>query len=53
VADAAAILHAARECLKRVPLQRKLRLLGVRASTLEPPSTEAAPRRAVQGDLFV
>jgi DNA polymerase-4 len=54
VADPAAILQAARECLKRVPLQRKLRLLGVRASTLEPPgSTDgaqaAAPR---QGELF-
>jgi hypothetical protein len=42
VADAAAILQAARECLKRVPLQRKLRLLGVRASTLEPPGAAGA-----------
>ncbi|MET0268281.1 MAG: DNA polymerase IV [Duganella sp.] len=56
VVDAAAILQAARECLKRVPLQRKLRLLGVRASTLELPGTEpgTAPgqRLPVQGDLF-
>lgn len=52
VADPVAILQAARECLKRVPLQRKLRLLGVRASTLEPPGSgplAAVPR---QGDLF-
>lgn len=56
VADAAAILQAARECLKRVPLQRKLRLLGVRASTLElpgaAPGTAPGRRLPVQGDLF-
>jgi DNA polymerase-4 len=54
VADPTAILHAARECLKRVPLERRLRLLGVRASTLEPPPPEGAAhaRRGVQGDLF-
>ncbi|MYM90988.1 DNA polymerase IV [Rugamonas sp. FT82W] len=52
VADADGILQAARECLKRVPLQRRLRLLGVRASTLEPPG--ASPQAAVprQGELF-
>lgn len=33
-ADAGEILRAARECLKRVPLERKLRLLGVRAGKL-------------------
>ena len=32
--DADDILRAARECLKRVPLDRKLRLLGVRAGKL-------------------
>ncbi len=32
--DAATILATARDCLKRVPLDRKLRLLGVRASNL-------------------
>lgn len=53
VADAAAILAAARECLKRVPLQRRLRLLGVRASTLERPGAPDARRLAVQGDLFL
>ncbi|HTH94323.1 MAG TPA: DNA polymerase IV, partial [Rhodocyclaceae bacterium] len=30
------ILRAARECLKRVPLERKLRLLGIRAGKLMP-----------------
>ena len=32
--DAKAIRHAAGQCLKRVPLEKKLRLLGVRASSL-------------------
>jgi DNA polymerase-4 len=32
--DAAAIRRAAGECLKRVPLDRRIRLLGVRAGTL-------------------
>ena len=48
VADAAAIRHAAGQCLKRVPLERRLRLLGVRVGTLsrpgEPqPDAPAAP----------
>ena len=34
VADAATIRRAAGECLKRVPLDRRLRLLGVRVSSL-------------------
>ncbi|GAB2880393.1 DNA polymerase IV [Uliginosibacterium flavum] len=34
-ADAATIRRAAGECLKRVPLQRRLRLLGVRVGHLE------------------
>jgi DNA polymerase-4 len=34
VADAASIRRAARECLKRVPLERRLRLLGVRVGGL-------------------
>ena len=41
VADAAAIRRAAGRCLKRVDLGRPLRLLGVRASTLQRP--DAAP----------
>ncbi|MES2076495.1 MAG: DNA polymerase IV [Pseudomonadota bacterium] len=53
VAEPAAILQAARECLKRVPLQRRLRLLGVRASTLEPPGALAAAGQGRgQGELF-
>jgi DNA polymerase-4 len=52
VAEADAILHAVRACLKRVPLQRKLRLLGVRASTLAPPGAMAAAPQPVQGELF-
>ena len=35
-ADAATIRRAAGECLKRVPLDRRIRLLGVRAGTLTP-----------------
>jgi len=35
VADAAAIRRAAGECLRRVPLDKKLRLLGVRVSALQ------------------
>ena len=34
VVDAAAIRRAAGECLKRVPLERRIRLLGVRVGTL-------------------
>lgn len=40
-ADAVAIRRAAEECLRRVPLNRKLRLLGVRASTLS--ASDALP----------
>lgn len=35
VADAAAIRRAAGECLRRVPLDKKLRLLGVRVGALQ------------------
>ncbi|NJD34596.1 MAG: DNA polymerase IV [Betaproteobacteria bacterium] len=37
-ADAAVIRRAAGECLRRVPLEKKLRLLGVRTSALSPSS---------------
>ncbi len=40
-ADAAAIRRAAGECLKRVPLERRIRLLGVRVGALSP--ANAAP----------
>lgn len=36
-ADAATIRRAAGECLKRVPLEQRFRLLGVRVGTLERP----------------
>ena len=52
VDDAAAILQAARACLKRVPLQRRLRLLGVRASTLESKALYRAAAGPGQGELF-
>ena len=48
-ADAVTIRRAAEECLRRVPLKRKLRLLGVRASALSAgnasPDTEASLQR--------
>ncbi|SDY76196.1 DNA polymerase IV [Nitrosomonas sp. Nm33] len=34
IADDISIRQAARECLRRVPLEKKLRLLGIRVSTL-------------------
>ena len=39
--DAAAIRRAAGECLKRVPLERRIRLLGVRVGTLTRQPREA------------
>jgi DNA polymerase-4 len=50
-ADAQQIRRAARECLRRVTLDRKLRLLGVRVSALVPlGSPEDQPR---QGQLLL
>jgi len=40
--DAAAIRRAAGQCLKRVPLDRRLRLLGVRAGSLCPAAVAQA-----------
>jgi DNA polymerase-4 len=52
--DAKAIRSAARACLKRVTLDRKLRLLGVRAASLARPAqaeeTVTPERRAEDGD---
>ncbi|MBP0592569.1 DNA polymerase IV [Paraburkholderia sp. LEh10] len=48
--DAASIRRAATECLKRVALTRKLRLLGVRVSGLSHAS-EQAPPLPVQAEL--
>jgi DNA polymerase-4 len=42
-ADGRAIRHIAGQCLKRVPLQQRLRLLGVRASALVKRGEEALP----------
>ncbi len=50
-ADAAAIRRAAEECLRRVPLQRKLRLLGVRASALCAGSALRSSSMPHQGEL--
>ena len=50
-ADPVVIRRAAGECLRRVPLEHKLRLLGVRAGTLTSrKNPEAAPESA-QGEL--
>jgi len=43
IQDAAAIRRAAGECLKRVPLERRIRLLGVRMASLAPVLVPAAP----------
>ncbi|MCF8149595.1 MAG: DNA polymerase IV [Burkholderiaceae bacterium] len=50
-ADPAIIRRAARECLRRVPLELKLRLLGVRASTLAASSAAHAGDDSSQGEL--
>ncbi len=47
--DPEALREAARACLKRVDLDRRLRLLGVKAGTLV---EEGAPRGEVQPGLF-
>ncbi|MFC4298949.1 DNA polymerase IV [Castellaniella hirudinis] len=51
VGDAEAIHRAAGQCLKRVPLERRLRLLGVRVSKLEPAVADERPQ-PVQLDLY-
>ena len=45
VSDAADIRRAAGHCLKRVDLQRRLRLLGVRVGSLSRPGQAVPPRR--------
>jgi DNA polymerase-4 len=52
--DAAVIRRAAGECLKRVPLERRIRLLGVRIGALSKPGEDPVLRAAqslVQYDL--
>jgi DNA polymerase-4 len=50
-ADGREIRKAAGECLKRVPLQQRIRLLGVRASTLLPATSSDVQPAAIQGEL--
>ena len=49
--DADEILRATRECLKRVPLDRKLRLLGVRAGKLSSMDESAHVADDLQAEL--
>ena len=51
-ADAAAIRRAAGECLRRASLDRKLRLLGVRAGSLLPADEAHKIDLPVQGELL-
>ena len=50
-ADAVTIRRAAEECLRRVPLNRKLRLLGVRASALSARDASADANTMLQREL--
>ncbi|WP_317205082.1 DNA polymerase IV [Janthinobacterium sp.] len=50
-ADAAAVRAAAGDCLRRVPLAQRVRLLGVRASALCTPDAAAPARPWAQGEL--
>jgi DNA polymerase-4 len=49
--DAAAIRRAAGECLRRVPLEKRLRLLGVRVTALSPRGAAGATAGPSQGEL--
>lgn len=49
--DAAAIRRAAGECLKRVPLDSRIRLLGVRIGALSPETEVLAEESPEQGEL--
>jgi DNA polymerase-4 len=49
--DARVIRRAAGECLRRVPLDKKLRLLGVRISGLHKPEAAPAVAESTQGEL--
>ena len=51
-ADHAVIRKAAGECLRRIPLEHKFRLLGVRAGTLIKESDARRQWRGTQGVLF-
>jgi len=49
IADAAALREAARACLRRVPLDRRLRLMGLRAGALVKVGQEPGPSPSVHG----
>jgi DNA polymerase IV len=49
--DAAVIRRAAGECLRRVPLEKRLRLLGVRVTALSPRGTAGETLGPSQGEL--
>ncbi len=51
VADATAIRRAAGECLRRIPLERRIRLLGVRAENLCRANAAPMQEAAAQGRL--
>lgn len=51
-ADASIIRKAARDCLRRVPMEQKLRLLGVRISGLSRISTLLKENYSFQEELF-
>jgi DNA polymerase-4 len=51
VRDSGAIRRAVSVCLKRIELDRRIRLIGVRVSTLEPFSPENPVMGPVQGEL--
>jgi DNA polymerase-4 len=50
--DARVIRRAAGECARRVPLERRIRLLGVRASALSRRDAQPGPPRPAQAELF-
>jgi DNA polymerase-4 len=49
--EGAAIRQAATECLRRVPLDQRIRLLGVRAASLTPRASNAQEKLHPQSDL--
>ena len=51
ISDGLGIRKAAGECLKRVPLDHRIRLLGVRAGGLVPLTLSDADGGAVQAEL--
>ena len=51
IADATQIRQAAGECLKRVPLEKRIRLLGVRAGALLPLTEARIVREDAQAEL--